>query len=140
MEAEHHHLREYPLCLSRSLQSHSCSTQDPSHDDPHYFPNGDGYPDVSVDMFQIINQFHKFNIRDQRKMAFLDDNQTAWDVCSEFFDNVAAALKTLENRVTLEFIYGGLSEELAKMRFKGDVARPKEFPRKYTRMWLSNVP
>ncbi|TFK84364.1 hypothetical protein K466DRAFT_527460 [Polyporus arcularius HHB13444] len=113
---------------------------DPSHDDPHYFPNGDGYPDVSVDMFQIINQFHKFNIRDKRKMAFLDDNQTAWDVCSEFFDNVAAALKTLGNRVTLEFICGGLSEELAKMRFKGDVARPKEFPRKYTRMWLSNVP
>ncbi|KAI0719795.1 hypothetical protein C8T65DRAFT_603249 [Cerioporus squamosus] len=108
---------------------------DPSHDDSHYFPDGDGYPDVSVDMFQIINQFHKFNLRNKP-----EDNQTAWDVCSEFFDNVATALKTLGKRVTLEFICGGLSEELAKMRFKGDVARPKEFPRMYTRMWLSNVP
>ena len=64
----------------------------------------------------------------------------AWEVCDAFFGEAAAALKGLESRVTLELICGGLSEELAKMRFKGDLTRPTAFPRKYTRMWLSNVP
>lgn len=64
----------------------------------------------------------------------------AWQTCNTFFQEVAAAMKTLGSRITIELICGGLSEELAKMRFKGDLTRPKEFPRKYTRMWLSNVP
>ncbi|CDO77443.1 hypothetical protein BN946_scf184857.g50 [Trametes cinnabarina] len=31
-------------------------------------------------------------------------------------------------------------QKLVKMQCKADLARPKHFPRKYTRMWLSNVP
>lgn len=70
----------------------------------------------------------------------MDINALAWQTCATFFKEVADALLALRSHITLEIIVGGLSEELAKMRFGGDVTRPKEFPRKYTRMWLSNVP
>lgn len=65
---------------------------------------------------------------------------TAWDVCSVFFETAATALKTLERKVTLEFMVGELCDELAKMRHDSQTTRPDTFPRKYTRMWLSNVP
>ncbi len=64
----------------------------------------------------------------------------ASEACGAFFEETAAALKALADRITLEVLCGGLSEELYKMHVKADTARPKEFPRKYTRMWLSNVP
>lgn len=65
---------------------------------------------------------------------------TAWDTFSTFFDEIANALEGLEGHITLELTAGGLSEELAKMRLGGDGTRPANFPTKYTRMWLSNVP
>ena len=93
-------------------------------------------------MFQTLGQMDQFirrgRLKDQQKSQGL--NRLSWQTCSAFFGEVAAALKNIQSRITLEFICGGLSEELAKMRFKGDITRPKEFPRKYTRMWLSNVP
>ena len=64
----------------------------------------------------------------------------AWSTCNSFFEEVATALEALGSCITIEMVVGGLSEELAKMRYGGDLTRPKEYPRKYTRMWLSNVP
>ncbi|KAI0719798.1 hypothetical protein C8T65DRAFT_802334 [Cerioporus squamosus] len=112
---------------------------DRNYEDPEYFPGGDGYPDMRLNMFDTINQLHRWNER-SRPGTQLAVDTLGWDVCSTFFDEVAAALDTLGTHLTLEFICGGLSEELAKMRFKGDTTRPPEFPRKYLRMWLSNVP
>lgn len=64
-----------------------------------------------------------------------------YEVAGTFFEGVAKAIGGLRGRITVELICGGLSEELAKMRLGGDVSdRPPEFPKKYTRMWLSNVP
>ena len=94
-----------------------------------------------MDMFTAITQLREFSTRDGPKNAQKRSADTlAWDTCKVFFEDVAEALRTLESHITLEAICGGLSEELAKMRFKGDSVRPVNFPRQYTRMWLSNVP
>ena len=66
--------------------------------------------------------------------------QDAAQICAAFFTEVAAALKALEEKITIEIICGGLSEELVKMQMGTDSHRADSFPRTYTRMWLSNVP
>lgn len=116
--------------------------QDLSHADPRFHPGGDGHPTLDLDIFDTINQLDEFIRRKQpeaQRMRPRGRNALAWQTCDAFFQEVAAAL-TLGSCITIELICGGLSEELAKMRFKGDLTRPTEFPRKYTRMWLSNVP
>ncbi len=104
----------------------------------------DGYPCLQLDMFETINCFDQFNHRYDTSERDSDPQVhrgiVAWRTCNTFFEEAAAALKALESHITFEFIVGGLSEELAKMRIEGDLARPRTFPRKYTRMWLSNVP
>lgn len=98
---------------------------------------------MSGDIFEPVSHVEDFNQRNKvRPKGPLknDANATAWDTFNMFFDEVATALKGLEGHTTVELIAGGLSEELAKMRLGGDVTRPASFPRKYTRMWLSNVP
>lgn len=57
-----------------------------------------------------------------------------------FFDAVANALNALDGKVQLEVLCGGLLQELGKMQIGADRSRPAEFPRKFTRAWLSNVP
>ncbi|TFK90199.1 hypothetical protein K466DRAFT_543778 [Polyporus arcularius HHB13444] len=116
---------------------------DLSHADPRFYPDLDGYPTLDLDIFDTVNQLGEFVRRDQPEDLRLRPrgrDALAWQTCDAFFREVAAALKTLGSRIRIELICGGLSEELAKMRFNGDLTRPKEFPRKYTRMWLSNVP
>ncbi|TFK84367.1 hypothetical protein K466DRAFT_625040 [Polyporus arcularius HHB13444] len=114
---------------------------DRNYENPEYFPRGDGYPEMRVNMFDLVNHLHRFNVRGKPGKPKLPANATAWDVCSTFFDEVVAALKTLKSRITLEFICGGLHEELAKIRLEGDQsARPKEFPKQFMRVWLSNFP
>lgn len=64
----------------------------------------------------------------------------AYAACSIFFDAVANALNALDGKVQLEVLCGGLLQELGKMQIGADRSRPAEFPRKFTRAWLSNVP
>lgn len=64
----------------------------------------------------------------------------SYSVGEAFFGGVVNALKVLKGHLTLQILHGDLMHELAKVRLNGDHSRPAEFPRKYTRMWLSNVP
>ncbi|RPD61780.1 hypothetical protein L226DRAFT_506692 [Lentinus tigrinus ALCF2SS1-7] len=112
---------------------------DRSYEDPEYFAGGDGYPDMMINIYDVVDQLHRWNVRDRPRTQMALD-MIVWDVCNTFFEEVAGALDTLGTHVTLEFVCGGLFEELAKMRCQGDDARPPQFPRKYLRMWLSNVP
>lgn len=66
--------------------------------------------------------------------------KSSFDICSIFFAEVAAALKALDSKITIEVLCGGLPEELSKMKFKCDSHRPANFPRSFDRMWMSNVP
>lgn len=107
--------------------------------DPVSYTDGDAYPDLKLDMFGTAGSFDDFNRRNDAT-GQRDSMEVVWKTCNRFFEEAAAALKALGSKIVLEFICGGLSEELAKMRLKGDLTRPPTFPRKYTRMWLSNVP
>ncbi|KAI0649816.1 hypothetical protein C8Q79DRAFT_997836 [Trametes meyenii] len=111
--------------------------------DPNVYSDGDGYPDVKLNMFHTVTCMDEFNRRHEpnaKEDPRTIGNMLAADTSGTFFEEVAAAIKGLDGHLTVEMICGGLSEELAKMRYKADTARPERFPRTYTRMWLSNVP
>ncbi|KAI0657611.1 hypothetical protein C8Q70DRAFT_1055762 [Cubamyces menziesii] len=111
--------------------------------DPRCYSDRDGYPDIKLDMFRTVTYFEQFNRRNTpnaQDLVRTDQHILASQVCGAFFEKAANALKGLAGHLTVELLCGGLSEELAKMQWGADVTRPKEFPRKYTRMWLSNVP
>ncbi|KAI0719796.1 hypothetical protein C8T65DRAFT_736355 [Cerioporus squamosus] len=111
---------------------------DPYLDDPHciYVEATEGYPSFNEEVFAPIKHMHEFNSPD----VFLGMETTASEVCDIFFEAAAAALETLEKSIVLDFIVGELCDKLAQMRHNGRTTRPEDFPRKYTRMWLSNVP
>ncbi len=69
-----------------------------------------------------------------------DPDCPAFSILSMFFDGVVEAITNLKGHLTLELLQGDLNEELVKMQNGDDVTRPQSFPRKYTRIWLSNVP
>ncbi|RDX52492.1 hypothetical protein OH76DRAFT_1480607 [Lentinus brumalis] len=108
-------------------------------DDPNcvYDEARTGYPNMKEDVFGVIQRMHNFNTQEHMPLYF---EALAWDVCSVFFEKAAAALKAMESKVILEFMQGEICEELAQMRCDRDTTRPRKFPKKYTRMWLSNVP
>lgn len=56
------------------------------------------------------------------------------------FDAVVDALIALKGRIRFELIQADIdiSAAFVKMRIELDVSRPVHFPRKYSRMWLSN--
>ena len=95
-------------------------------------------------MFETVKMFDSFiqNLIRTRKRHSLEayKPRDSAQICSAFFTEVAAALKTLESKVTIEIVCDGLSEELVKMQMGTDSHRAEHFPRKYNRMWLSNVP
>ncbi|KAF8876861.1 hypothetical protein BD779DRAFT_1677610 [Infundibulicybe gibba] len=83
-----------------------------------------------------IREFNaRFNIKPKGESRPL-----AFDHVSGFFQAAANALTTLNGRVTLEFICGDFIQELSKMKFNGDLSRPRHFPRSFTRIYLSNIP
>ncbi|KAF8827058.1 hypothetical protein HHX47_DHR5000531 [Lentinula edodes] len=115
----------------------------PSMDEDAWFdrPPRDGYPNLAtLDAFQLLQQIHGFNKRkglfDARSSA--DEDCPSFSVVSIFFKAVAEAIKILKGKIMFEFLQGDMCHTLAKMRVGDD--RPSDFPRKYTRMWLSNVP
>ncbi|GBE90092.1 hypothetical protein SCP_1801160 [Sparassis crispa] len=69
-----------------------------------------------------------------------DIDSPTFTVVNDFFVAVAKAIKGMPGRITLEILSGELMQELAKMRLKTDHTRPSEFPRSYTRAYISNVP
>ncbi|OBZ76423.1 hypothetical protein A0H81_03125 [Grifola frondosa] len=110
--------------------------------DPRWgWGNDNGYPLLRLDVFAPIGMVEQFNNHlHLGGKAPKEAEDRAFRSCAVFFDAVADAIKGLSGRLTLEILVGGLSEELAKMKFGADQARPSEFPREFTRMWLSNVP
>lgn len=80
----------------------------------------------------------------------------AWAYGAAFFMGVVDAIKELtrgvdgedevksemsqRGRLRIEFVADGIHEFLAKIRAGVEDARPANFPKKWTRIWLSNVP
>lgn len=104
------------------------------------------YPDMNCDAFTAVRQINTFNVRmdltgDQESVqGDVERDYPAFSVGETFFDAVVDALKALKGRIILEVIHDDLSSGLLKIRAGATDSRPAEFPKKFTRMWLSNVP
>ncbi|TFY72532.1 hypothetical protein EVG20_g469 [Dentipellis fragilis] len=104
--------------------------------------NPGGYPVISVAFFLQLEMFGAYNKYMGLKPMNTSgkDDGYAYTIMSTFFNAVVVAMKGMSHRVKLEFLLGELTGEMSKMRYGGDVSRPADFPRSYTRIWLSNVP
>ncbi|TCD63140.1 hypothetical protein EIP91_005899 [Steccherinum ochraceum] len=100
-----------------------------------------GYPDMGFNAFSNIDAFYhacrRLGLLSNKKV---DPDCPCFSVGQAFFSGVVDALKTLKGQIKVEIVYGELSHELAKMGLGGDGSRPDDFPKKYSRMWMSNVP
>ncbi|KAG6908799.1 hypothetical protein DXG01_003246 [Tephrocybe rancida] len=97
-----------------------------------------GYPNNVFDIFTIVQQLAAFN----EEMSLdrpVDKNAPAFCHTVTFFDNLVTAVKELGESVQVEFICGDVNREMSKIRLHTD-SRPDTFPKKFTRIWLSNVP
>ncbi len=105
------------------------------------FDEGDfGYPDVEFRPFQMVEQIKDFNARmDLLRGRKIKNDCPAYSVIEVFFDAVVDGLIALNGRVCIELLQGDVCQELTKMAYNVD-NRPANFPRAFTRMWLSNVP
>ncbi len=104
--------------------------------------NPGGYPVISVAFFLQLEMFGAYNKYMGLKPMNTSgkDDGYAYTIMSTFFNAVVVAMKGMSHRVKLEFLLGEHTGEMSKMRYGGDVSRPADFPRSYTRIWLSNVP
>ncbi|KAJ7327536.1 hypothetical protein DFH08DRAFT_940827 [Mycena albidolilacea] len=106
-------------------------------------PNCKGYPDLQPDAMNLPRLFDAFNRRfgiDAGGELPANAESPAFTHTMRFFQGAVDALKALEGKVTLEIVCGGVMEELGRMRLGTDTERPAQFPRTFTRAYLSNVP
>ncbi|KAK0441234.1 uncharacterized protein EV420DRAFT_1769052 [Desarmillaria tabescens] len=101
--------------------------------------SGTDYPKMDGNPFEPIRHFEKFGVN-SNLLTTVDRNNPAFSVAMFFFDAVVNTLKYMRGRVKLEFLLGDVSQQLAKINFDTDSSRPVDFPKTFTRMWLSNVP
>lgn len=97
---------------------------------------------MNLDVYQVVDALRYASERLGLLNAGrkVDPDCPSYSSVQIFFSGVVESLKALQGHIKLEILHGDLMHELAKMRLGGDVSRPINFPRQYTRMWLSNVP
>lgn len=94
---------------------------------------------MKLDAFRSIRAIEQFC----KRMGHLDDpipDAPSFSIVSSFFSAVVESLRYMKNRVTLEFVQGDVTQELTRLRLREESSTPNATPRRYTRMWLSNVP
>ena len=72
--------------------------------------------------------------------AGFDHLEATYDWTSKMLSAGVEVLVALKGRVKIELICADLFSELQLMRSGEDRHRPKEFPRSFLRVWLSNIP
>jgi len=78
--------------------------------------------------------------RDLPKPTGSDDFRVTYDWTSRMLSAAADTLVTLKGSVKVEMICTELFSELQSMRNGEDHHRPREFPRSFLRVWMSNIP
>jgi hypothetical protein len=102
---------------------------------------GDSYLTMQLDAFapvRLVADFNRQHGISQKDKTMIRDSPTMAHLLA-FLDGVVNAVKLLGDRLQCEFIAGEVNQELSKVRLGTD-SRPKHFPRKWTRIWLSNIP
>ncbi|KAH6888964.1 hypothetical protein BKA70DRAFT_1442577 [Coprinopsis sp. MPI-PUGE-AT-0042] len=103
-----------------------------------------GCPQVEDDHAHSIGTFHtfvdRFSFRDPVLRLGRERTvpKTACSVMGRFFELVLEAFTTHEGKITVELVVDDVFSGL--QRLYHDPGRPRHYPTKFSRMWLSNVP
>ncbi|SJL02420.1 uncharacterized protein ARMOST_05747 [Armillaria ostoyae] len=98
------------------------------------------YPSVELRPFDMVELIQQFNDRmGLSKRGETNEDCPAFSISEIFFDAVVEGLIGLKDHIRLELLQGDVSQELMKSAYGID-NRPLDFPRVFTRIWLSNVP
>lgn len=100
-----------------------------------------GYPLFDGDAYHCITPFIEFVKEFQKgKPPLFCRGTTAFAITAQFFELVANSMWVLQNTLKLEVVVSDVFTGTTRL-LAGDLGkRPKEFPDRYSRMWLSNVP
>ncbi|KAF9529061.1 hypothetical protein CPB83DRAFT_853145 [Crepidotus variabilis] len=109
-----------------------------------HFGGGVGYPAVSGTPYDHLFSFGPFNKLFERsllrKKSLITGDITAFDIMGRFFELASEALFLLRNALKIEVVVGDVMMGVARL-VHGDLGeRPKTFPDKWMRVFLSNVP
>jgi hypothetical protein len=102
-----------------------------------------GYPTTGFNMPTAINYLRRFDPSGNGNVGTPDSSDNihiTYDWTSRVLSAAAEALIALKGSVKVEFICAELFSELRSMRSGEDHHRPKEFPRSFLRVWMSNIP
>jgi hypothetical protein len=102
---------------------------------------GGNYLTMQLDVFapvRLAADFYKKYKLLQKDTNITNDSPTMAYMLA-FLDGVVDAVKSLGNNLQCVFIAEEINQELSKVRLGTD-SRPNHFPRKWTRIWLSNIP
>ncbi|CAA7271282.1 unnamed protein product [Cyclocybe aegerita] len=101
----------------------------------------DGYMSADMDAFSIVRSIAAFNQAEgfQQLELVSRSDCPSFLTMSGFFRAVVETMKSLGGKLQVELIVGEICQELSKVRLGTD-SRPGHFPKKFTRIWLSNIP
>ncbi|KDR73934.1 hypothetical protein GALMADRAFT_250621 [Galerina marginata CBS 339.88] len=100
-----------------------------------------GLPTAALDAFLIIQHTGLFNKKHglKSKSPQAEIESPSFSHVATFFDSVIDAIQLMKGNFQIEMICGEVNQELSKVRLGTD-SRPPSFPKKFTRIWLSNIP
>lgn len=101
----------------------------------------DNYLHMQLDAFAPIRlaaDFNKAHGLSQKDKDLVKNAPTMGHMMA-LFDGIVDAVKVLGAQLRCEFIAGDINEEMSKVRMGADT-RPNNFPKTWTRIWLSNIP
>ncbi|EFI28567.1 hypothetical protein CC1G_13594 [Coprinopsis cinerea okayama7 len=101
----------------------------------------EGYPENDQNPQDNLSSFFYMCIRfskHHQMMELMSVPRTVFYVFKQFFIRVIAALRALRGKLVVEIAVDDVITGLP--RIFADSSRPKTYPNKFTRMWLSNVP
>jgi len=100
-----------------------------------------GYPGINGSPYDHIHSFARFcKDYERRPSAKRASRNTGYAIMSQFFELTVEAIWTLRNVLKIEVVLGDVITGVPKLLADDLGSRPKEFPTKYSRMFLSNVP
>lgn len=96
---------------------------------------------MSLDSFGCVQEIARFS--EQKGLKDMNKGRKtaspAFSYLVTFFEATVAAAKAMKDHLRIEFMGGEINAQLSKISLGVD-RRPAEFPRKFTRIWLSNIP
>ncbi|TFK16751.1 hypothetical protein FA15DRAFT_711448 [Coprinopsis marcescibilis] len=107
----------------------------------HLFSMKDGSSDTNQHpQSELFDYFYMCmtSSYDDQLAVLLTVLRTTFSVLKQFFTRTITALQTLKGRVTIEVV---IEDAISGLQcILTDRSRPKAYPSKFTRMWLSNFP